>query len=733
MVERGGLLRLRVAWILWLLVVLTANAQSNDDDLSESPVASSDDDSSPTFQITDDNPVAAPILAQGDDWTPSLAELKETPEPSPYEEETREPTPDEKDTAEPTPYEEDTPDPTPYQEDTPQPTPSVEETPEPTPYEEDTPEPTPYEEDTPEPTPNEEDTPEPTPYEEDTPEPTPSVEETPEPSPYEEETREPTPDEKDTAEPTPYEEDTPEPTPYEEDTAEPTPNDHTPTASESGNPPNARTPWPTDIPTRVQESGPVASPVAGTTDSPTMELFERPVAGTTDSPTRELFLRPAAGTTDSPTRDLFARPYAGTTELPTREQLAPPRSPVAFLTSEPMGQPKSTPSPTSKPTASSTTDPTPPSESPTTSPPSFDASAGYFDDPEELWVISLNNFLTSSDLEKGNAVAVSPDGVLIYITRNRGRLDVHSAIDGSFRFTVTPSSAEPDYFPLECHSGVVFATLETGETTALYAVIDMPPGSENSTLSDVTEATSRIVAIAHPVNQLLWVSEPLPGIIEGTPVVTRGTFPGRYMFVTHNTNTLSSSEQATGHFSVLDLAANGKVIFTERLSDVDASHIYPYGPLGVSHVPNLARFDSLFSNTNDIVVWTSTTKMGSGELGFIRGFQLPANLTSLNEGDVKTVQIVKVGWNAVARPTFSEDGQSMFIGMRQSVVRGWATNSTFNKAADWSISILSEPSDSLYRKFIVVIFALGLLELTRIHLQPSRMPLSWHNLRDFYL
>ena len=168
------------------------------------------------------------------------------------------------------------------------------------------------------------------------------------------------------------------------------------------------------------------------------------------------------------------------------------------------------------------------------------------------------------------------------------------------------------------------------------------------------------------------------------------------MFVTHNTNTTSL---ATGHFSVLNLKANGKVIFSESLPAVNASRLYPYGPLGVSYQPNLTRFDSLFSNTNDIVVWTSSTDMGRGESGYVRGFQLPANLTSLAFANAKTVLIGEVGWNALARPTFSEDGQSMFIAIRDSGVRGWADNSTFNEGADWSTTIDSETSDSALRKF----------------------------------
>ncbi|KAI2496540.1 hypothetical protein MHU86_17982 [Fragilaria crotonensis] len=463
MVDKRRVRGIFLLWILYLFLISKTHAQSNDDNLNQTPVAPTDDDSSPT---SPNDPVAAPLFA------PNAPEVPETPEPTQQEE----------DTPEPTPQEEDTPDPTPFEE----------ETPEPTPFEQDTPEPTPFEEETPEPTPLEEDTPEPTPFLEDTPEPTPFAEDTPEPTPFAE----------DTSEPTPFVDDTPDPTPFEEETLEPTSRE-----AETDNPTSEPTPWPTDLPTREPVSDPVPSPVAGPTDSPTSDLFTRPVASKTFSPTWQSVSSPVVFTTDGPT------------------ERQPGLSPGGIVTAGPSGQPERTPAPTSNPTSSPINDQTQvPSELPSTSSPIFDLNIDYVDSPEELWVVSLNNFLTTNELDKGNAVAVSPDGVLIYITRNRGRLDVHSAIDGSFRFTFTPPRAEPDYFPLECHSGVVFATLETAETTALYAIIDMPPRTENLTTSIVVEPTSRIVAIAHPYNELLWISEPLPGIIQGNPVVTRGAF-----------------------------------------------------------------------------------------------------------------------------------------------------------------------------------------------------------------
>jgi hypothetical protein len=295
-------------------------------------------------------------------------------------------------------------------------------------------------------------------------------------------------------------------------------------------------------------------------------------------------------------------------------------------------------------------------------------------------------------LGKGNSVSVSPDGVLIYVTRDKGRLDVYSAIDGSFRYKFTPTRIGPSFFPVQCQSEIVFAELD-GMQFVLYSIVDMPTGGS----SDGMEASSRIVAIAHPFNEVLFVTEQVPGIIVGTPVVTMSSFPGRYVYVTHNTNTLSTAMPATGHFSVLDMTQDGAIIFTESVVDVDPGRIFPYGPLGVAHNPTGGNYDSGQSNTNDIVAWTSSVDGGTGGVGFIRGFQLPVDFEPNSADSLNTVPFHDAGWNAIAHPTFSEDGQDLFVGIRQSRVQAWVDDS-FNTDVTWSDDVARDDEDPATRK-----------------------------------
>lgn len=302
----------------------------------------------------------------------------------------------------------------------------------------------------------------------------------------------------------------------------------------------------------------------------------------------------------------------------------------------------------------------------------------FLDEPQQKLAFTLNSFLTTSEVSNGNSVTISPDGLLIYFTRDNGRIDVHNALDGSFRFQYNPIRASPNFFPVQCQSGIAFGDWN-GQQYAVYAIVDTPQSTSE------TDASSRIIAIAHPFNEVLFVSEPLQGMVQGTPFVTKGTFPGRYIFVTHNTNTMSSTLPSAGHFSVLDVAANGALYFTESIEDVDPNRILPYGPLGASHSPSGGKFEGGRSNSNDLVVWLSNDDMGMGQEGFIRGFQFPVNFQPEPSfsGQLGTVLLRNVRWAASAHPTLSEDGLKLFVGIRQSDVRAWVDDASFNDGASW--------------------------------------------------
>jgi len=117
---------------------------------------------------------------------------------------------------------------------------------------------------------------------------------------------------------------------------------------------------------------------------------------------------------------------------------------------------------------------------------------------------------------------------------------------------------------------------------------------------------------------VMFVSDPIEGQIQGTPVVTEGKFAGEYIFVTHNTNVDSTVQTPVGHFSVLEVGKDGISIFTESVLDVEPTNVVPYGPLGAAFNPTSGKYDGGRFNLNDIVVWTSAADNGRGGVGFTR-------------------------------------------------------------------------------------------------------------------
>lgn len=140
----------------------------------------------------------------------------------------------------------------------------------------------------------------------------------------------------------------------------------------------------------------------------------------------------------------------------------------------------------------------------------------------------------------------------------------------------------------------------------------------------------RVVAVSHPGNELLWISESVPGEIQGTPVTS---FFGKYIFFTHNQNVGSITESVFGSFSILQADQEGSLMFTEDAgnspSDPDPSTTrigdlkQPYGPVGVSHSPVAGRYLGGENNLNDIIVWSTSTDDGRGGNGYTRAFQIP--------------------------------------------------------------------------------------------------------------
>jgi hypothetical protein len=139
---------------------------------------------------------------------------------------------------------------------------------------------------------------------------------------------------------------------------------------------------------------------------------------------------------------------------------------------------------------------------------------------------------------------------------------------------------------------------------------------------------SRVIAVSHPGNKVMWTTDSIPGQIEGTPLITQNNrAPGEYIFFTHNHNTTTIAP--VGSFSLV-AAEDGERLFSEVAggSPNDPSPDMltlrlPYGPLGVAHFPAVGRYPGGEANDNDLFVWSTNAGEGKAPDGYTRAFQLP--------------------------------------------------------------------------------------------------------------
>lgn len=310
----------------------------------------------------------------------------------------------------------------------------------------------------------------------------------------------------------------------------------------------------------------------------------------------------------------------------------------------------------------------------------------YFNLPRRKWSIDLDtpNF---SQLSKGNAVTLSPDNALLYITANNGKLTVLNAKDGSERWSFTPSRSTNNT-TVSCASGVYFGEHPvTGEEFAAYSIVDEDP--EGSLL----KTSSRIVAVSHPYNRVMFISPSLPGKAVGTPVVSRSVDTrGVYMFITHNAER-EDDGGIEGYFTVLLTAEDGAVHYTEGAGKTVPTDTMPYGPLGVTPDPAGGKFPGGFGNNNDLMMWTTSEAEGRGVPGYLRAFQIPQNYDP-PAMELATIRLTDVQWNAIAHPTISSDGLQAYVGHRASQLSGWV-DVTFDSDPDL-MAQLPLKSDDLF-------------------------------------
>jgi hypothetical protein len=224
----------------------------------------------------------------------------------------------------------------------------------------------------------------------------------------------------------------------------------------------------------------------------------------------------------------------------------------------------------------------------------------------------------------------------VYTTLSNGRLEAMKASNGQRFATYTPTALAGR--TVTCQSGVSFGTLTGVGGYVVYAVWD--------TTGVIQEDTSRVIALTHPGNQLLWESESIPGRIQGTPIVSKNgditNNPGRYVFFTHNE---VIDGQWVGSFSILRADLNGGLAFTEMAGESTSDPVagqfefvstlrLPYGPIGVAHFPDSGRYPLGQNRTSDLLVWSTSAGEGRSENGYTRAFQFSEGFQPAFMGEI---------------------------------------------------------------------------------------------------
>jgi hypothetical protein len=312
----------------------------------------------------------------------------------------------------------------------------------------------------------------------------------------------------------------------------------------------------------------------------------------------------------------------------------------------------------------------------------------YYSRPELKWFVDLGY---SGQIKKGNSVTLSPDNKLLYITARDGRVTVLHAHDGSERWSYKPEPLE-DGMRTRCAGGVYFGVHPvTKEDFAIYAVAD------EDTDASLAKTTSRLIAISHPYNRVLFTSPSFPGEVVGTPVVTRSPDTrGRYIFV--NTNVETTDGQLEGFFSVMLTVEDGSIHYTEGAGSVSTTDRFPYAPFAVAHKPMLGKFPYGLMDNNDIVVWGTSDQEGRGKWGYTRAFQIPENYDPLVMS-LSTVRMANVSWTTTVRPTLSNDGYEMYAVGQSSQIAGWV-GTPFSFQPSWMATLDADEVDSAARKFL---------------------------------
>eukprot|EP00521_Asterionellopsis_glacialis_P017575 CAMPEP_0195295390 /NCGR_PEP_ID=MMETSP0707-20130614/17297_1 /TAXON_ID=33640 /ORGANISM="Asterionellopsis glacialis, Strain CCMP134" /LENGTH=443 /DNA_ID=CAMNT_0040356617 /DNA_START=65 /DNA_END=1393 /DNA_ORIENTATION=- len=269
----------------------------------------------------------------------------------------------------------------------------------------------------------------------------------------------------------------------------------------------------------------------------------------------------------------------------------------------------------------------------------------YFDMPTEKWDQKVQ------PVGDGNAVQISPDGKIVYVTSTDGTLTGLDAGSGDIKFTYRPPPI--DDFTITCSSGVSIypgnASVANDTAYAVYSVVDELG----------INPTSRVVAVSHPEGTLSWISTSLDGVAAGTPQITND---GKFVFLTHN-----SQAETVGHFT-------GLIYDTPHvlLSYIDITN--PFAGPAVFHNPMEGYYRDGDDNTNDIFLWAHSHNQQDETVGegATFAFQIPVGY-NLGDPGLKdaVVYLDSRGWQTNSPPAIGNKGRTCFYSVSRNEFRGW--------------------------------------------------------------
>ena len=179
---------------------------------------------------------------------------------------------------------------------------------------------------------------------------------------------------------------------------------------------------------------------------------------------------------------------------------------------------------------------------------------------------------------------------------------------------------------------------------------------------------SRVVALAHPAGDFLWISPILEGACSGTPVISGD---GELIFLNHNSNA-----GLFGHFSILSFSEKGAVLF------MNLNSIAPFAPPGIITNPFFGNFDGGEANTRDVIIWSfmptpDATTVGPGSTFY---FQLTSDYSEGSSVADFAVRVLspEVTWQSTTAPLIVARGLSMYWSVSRSELRAWVRKSNAN-------------------------------------------------------